>query len=192
MEKDLSRLVDEAADALAREIEAEAGQQAARILAEAQEDARRIQEKELAAAEAWVQAHRARRLSQVKAQLLQEKLDLKHAMVQKALEMLAERLETVRSDPGAYRKTMALLIEQAAQAMDEPVVEVNPQDLDMVRELARELGIRVKEVRPNPDVSAGAILRDQRRGFAVHNTLEQRAERARAVLLGRFREVFGI
>jgi len=190
MGEEIERLAREAADAEAWSGELAARAEAQRIIAEAE----RLAEAKIAqaerSAERWLAAERAKRLGEAQKRILEDTLTVRHRGVERATALARKALYEIRSDPERYAPVLEALILEAAEGIENPLVEVAPQDLELAKEILRRNGIK-GEVRPSSAVDAGAVVRDAARGFSVYNTFSERLAKAAEVLLFRFGEVFG-
>jgi len=190
MDERVERIARVAADAEAWSGELRARAEAQKIIAEAQRTAEAKLAQAERAAERWLTTERAKRLGEARSRILEDMLTVKHRAVEKATAKAREALSALRSDPARYAPVLERLILEAADGIENPLVEVAPQDLDLARDILRKNGIK-GEVRPSSAVDAGAIVRDTARGFSVYNTFSERVGKAADLLLSRFGEVFG-
>gem|GEM_PF-1659296 len=191
MDERIERLARGAADAEAWSGELKARDEASELIAEAKGRAAATVARAERAAEKWLATERAKRLGEANSRILEDTLTVKHRAVERAIARARQMLSDLRADPDRYAPILENLILEAAGSIENPLVEVAPQDVELAGDILRNNGIK-GEVRPSSTVDAGAVVRDPARGFSVYNTFSERLEKAADLLLSRFGEVFGV
>ena len=118
---------------------------------------------------------------------------------------LGELMEVVK-DRKRYRDVLKRLVEETlAYVGEDAVVYANPRDVDLVKEVLRELpqewvmkppgdvhmwdvDVAKWEVVADENVWAGVVVRDRGRNFILNNDLSVRLDRAYQSLLEEFRK----
>ncbi|HXF82532.1 MAG TPA: V-type ATP synthase subunit E family protein, partial [bacterium] len=109
-------------------------------------------------------------------------LQAKDQVIAEVFRRAEAQLAQLRGDRARYAGLLrALLREAAAGLSGRLIVEAHPDDRDLVRQAAKELGLDA-EVVAAEDVQGGVRVATADRRFIVENTLRSRLERARPVL----------
>lgn len=198
-------------------VEREVRQTAERLLKEAYERASRILNKAEIEADDILREHRplahsvytqsyhsflSDYYSKAKAKILSAQMEILREARQKAL---GELMEVVK-DRKRYRDVLKRLVEETlAYVGEDAVVYANPRDVDLVKEVLRELpqewvmkppgdvhmwdvDVAKWEVVADENVWAGVVVRDRGRNFILNNDLSVRLDRAYQSLLEEFRK----
>jgi len=174
-------------------LEKESAAEIERILAEARERAAQITAEARRQAAEHLQAARQRSEGERKAALARAAssaqvraaalvLQAKDRALAEVFSRAEAELQRIQQDRARYAAALRALMREAAVGLSgRLVVEVHPDDRDLARQIARDLGIDA-EVAAAPDVSGGVRVATLDRRFVVENTLSSRIERVKPVL----------
>lgn len=172
------------------------------ILRVAREEAKVIREKAQAELEEiknqeytkfryWEQLERSKQIG--KARQIEKDLILKskHKVIADVVKKFQEEYVEILKSPEKYREIMKSLLLEAYKEVEggDIVIYTSKKDRKLVEELLREIGIEAN-FKTKEEKFDGVILEDQSRGFYVYNTVEDRLERAREILLEEFSKIF--
>lgn len=174
-------------------LEKEAGAEIERALAEARAQAEQLVAQATEEAQTYLAAQRQRleaerKAAQVKAQSAAQVkasaliLQAKDQAIGEVFAAAEAELSRVQQDRSRYGAVLRGLIREAASGLAGRItVEVNPKDLDLVRQAVKELKLDA-EVNTADDVSGGTRVTSDDGRFIVENTLVSRVERVKPLL----------
>lgn len=161
------------------------------ILEKAQAELEEIKNQEYTKFRYWEQLERSKQIG--KARQIEKDLILKskHKVIADVVKKFQEEYVEILKSPEKYREIMKSLLLEAYKEVEggDIVIYTSKKDRKLVEELLREIGIEAN-FKTKEEKFDGVILEDQSRGFYVYNTVEDRLERAREILLEEFSKIF--
>ncbi len=168
-----------------------ARKEAKSIIEKAQDELEEIKKQEYSKFKYWEQLERSRQIG--KARQIEKDLILKakHKVIADVVKRFEEEYGEILKSPEKYREIMKTLLLEAYKEVEggDIVVYTSKKDRKLLEELLNETGIKAKLKAKDEDFE-GVILEDQSRGFYIYNTIKDRLERARDILLEEFSKIF--
>ncbi len=178
--EDIFRALEEQADDEVNRILHAATVQADAIEHEARDEAERITNAKIQAADAAVQNKATKAVNSARLQVKRDLAEVRDHAVDAVFDETAKRLAAMRGTPGYERILTALLKEASARVDGECEIRVGPEDADLAKKVASDLGLTFTVV-PTLD-SIGGVIVSTHEGRVVHdNTFESRLYKARNV-----------
>jgi len=182
MSSELVAILEKESAAEIERILAEARERAAQITAEARRQAAEHLQAARQRSEGERKAALARAASSAQVRAAALVLQAKDRALAEVFSRAEAELQRIQQDRARYAAALRALMREAAVGLSgRLVVEVHPDDRDLARQIARDLGIDA-EVAAAPDVSGGVRVATLDRRFVVENTLSSRIERVKPVL----------
>jgi len=191
MEKEqIRKIVIDNAEEEAQKILEAARQYISKVQEEAKSRLNRIKEQEEARFRYWEQLERSREIGKA---LQIEKdyiLTAKHRVIEDIVKKFQEDYRNLSKDPEKYRSILKNLLVEAFNEVKggELVVYTSEKDRSILEKILKEEGIKAQLETKKEDFD-GVIIEDRKRGFLVYNTIENRLERAREILLEEFSKI---
>jgi V/A-type H+-transporting ATPase subunit E len=190
MEKEVRDILLNVANREAEEIKKEARNKADEIMREAQREAERRLEAERSRLKAKLQVERSKRIGEAE-RIAKEKILLaEHKIVEEVVKETFKELSKLRERGEEYRRVLTNLLGEALQDIEGGDIEVhtNPEDVALLEEILREKELKYRVI-SDKGVELGVVVYDTSRGFVVYNTLRNRLEKAKGILLENLKEV---
>lgn len=180
------RALETAFEKRKREIFARAQREIRAIQEEAEAQRQRVIQKRLQKLKQQMAVRRARELGLAHRDAREEILEAKYAVVHRIEQRVRERLKQL--GPDAWRRVLQAWLREVLpyvqEAQGKVVVRVPQGYRSLVEQELRAQAVSARvEVQEAPDLDLGVVLEDQDRGFRVQNTLEERFQRARTLML---------
>lgn len=178
--EDIFRALEEQADDEVNRILHAATVQADAIEHEARDEAERITNAKIQAADAAVQNKATKAVNFARLQVKRDLAEVRDNAVDAVFDEAAKRLAAMRGTPEYERIFTELLKEASARAGGECEIRVGPEDADLAKKVASDLGLTFSVV-PTLDAIGGVIV-STHEGRVVHdNAFESRLHKARNV-----------
>ncbi len=191
MERERVRqIVIENAREEAENILKEARVEAQKILDQAKQELERIKNQEESRFRYWEQLERSREIGRARQIEKDNLLKAKHRVINEVVEKFVEEYSKISQDPIRYREILKSLLLEAYNEVKggDIVVYTSKKDRSVIEDILKETGISAK-LDTREDDFDGVILEDKNRGFLVYNTIKDRLERAREILLEEFSKI---
>lgn len=189
MEKEVKELLLKSARKEAEEIIGEARRRAEEIMEGARrevEEIRKIEEEKL---KRKLSIYRSKVLGKAEKEAKERILRAKHEVIERVKEKALEELSKMRKKRDEYKKVLKFLLIEAVQEVSEnPEIHVNPEDKELISQVLDEIDFKAKIVE-DESVLSGVVVYDVERGFVVYNTLEERLEKAKELLLEKMESI---
>jgi vacuolar-type H+-ATPase subunit E/Vma4 len=182
MSSELVTILEKEANAEIERILTEARGQAERLIAQANQETQAYltEQRHRIDAERKAALVKADSAAQVRASALV--LQAKDQAIAEVFATAGAELSRLQQDKSRYGAILRGLIREASGALSGRVtVQVNPKDLDLVKQAVKDLKLGA-EVKPGDDVSGGVRLVSGDGRFVVENTLVSRVERVRSLI----------
>ncbi len=192
MEKEqIKQIVIENASKEVESILNSARAEAKSIIGKAQAELEEIKRQEYSKFKYWEQLERSRQIG--KARQIEKDLILKskHKVISDVIKRFEEEYVEILKSPEKYREIVKTLLLEAYKEVEggDIVIYTSKKDRKLMEELMNETGIKAKLKTRDEDFE-GVILEDQSRGFYIYNTIKDRLERAKDILLEEFSKIF--
>lgn len=140
-------------------------------------------------AERWIELERQRRIGLAQLKINEAYLSAEHEILSRVFDGLEDEVKSRLKDENLYRQYLNTLVNEifSRNSFDEPVVRVNPSDVEILSDILKKSGIEAR-VEPDPSVEYGIVVEDGERGFLVYNTLNTRLERVRRIVSEKIRK----
>jgi V/A-type H+-transporting ATPase subunit E len=186
--EDIFRALEEQADDEVNRILHAATVQADAIEHEAKDEAERITSAKIEAAEAAVQNKATKAVNAARLQVKRDLAEVRDNAVDAVFDEAADRLAAMRGTP-EYERVFAELLKEASARVDgECEVQVGPEDADLAKKVAGDLGLTFT-VAPTLETIGGVIVATNGGRVVHNNTFESRLHKARNVAGTRIAEV---
>ena len=185
---EIRKIVIENAEEQAQAILDEAREYVAKSLDKAKKELDKIKSQEEAKYRYWEQLERSREIGKA----LQTEKDLilkaKHRVIEEIIKRFWEDYKNIT--PEKYREILKNLFVEAYNEVKggDLIVYTSEKDRSLLEEILKELGIKARLETRKEDFD-GVIIEDKNRGFLIYNTIENRLERAREILLEEFSKI---
>ncbi len=150
-----------------------------------------IKKREYAKFAYWEQLERSRQIG--KARQIEKDLILKskHKVIADVVKEFQKEYVEILKSPERYREIMKSLLLEAYKEVEggDIVIYTSKKDRKLIEELLKETGIKAI-LETKDEEFDGVILADQNRGFYIYNTVKDRLDRARDILLEEFSKIF--
>ncbi len=161
------------------------------IIGKAHAELEEIKRQEYSKFKYWEQLERSRQIG--KARQIEKDLILKskHKVISDVIKRFEEEYVEILKSPEKYREIMKTLLLEAYKEVEggDIVIYTSKKDRKLMEELMNETGIKAKLKTRDEDFE-GVIIEDQSRGFYIYNTIKDRLERAKDILLEEFSKIF--
>ncbi len=168
----------------------EARDEAKKILDHAKSELEKIKNQEEARFRYWEQLERSREIGRARQIEKDNLLKAKHRVINEVVQKFEEEYSKISQDPESYREILKSLLLEAYNEVKggDIVVYTSKKDRSLVEKILQETGIPAKLETREANFD-GVILEDKNRGFLVYNTIKDRLERAREILLEEFSKI---
>lgn len=185
---DIRKIVIENAEEEARAILDEARQYVEKALEDAKKELEKIKNQEEARYRYWEQLERSRQIGkalQIEKDLL---LKAKHRVIEDIIKRFREDYKNI--SPEKYREILKNLFVEAYNEVKggDLTVYTSEKDRSTLEKILKEMGIKAR-LETKKEKFDGVIIEDKNRGFLIYNTIENRLERAREILLEEFSKI---
>ncbi|GMR04603.1 MAG: hypothetical protein BMS9Abin23_0503 [Thermodesulfobacteriota bacterium] len=175
-EEDLLKAVEEDARAQAQGLIQDAEKEAAGIVEEAESEAASVRAERLGALSEAMARRRTALINGARIRTAALKLEARLGVIEEAVVMAVKRLKGLPEDKyrillNRFFKELERRWQEAGPGTD-PVVFVNPADVDIIED-------QPVEIRPDADVSLGVVFASADGRIRFENTVETRIKRAR-------------
>ncbi len=186
----VKRIILENAREEVEKILQEARGEAKNIIEHAKLELKRIREEEEAKFRYWEQLERSREIGRAKQIEKDNILKARHSVINEVVKRFEEEYAKISRDRERYREILKSLLVEAYREVKggDVVVYTSKKDRSLVESILNETGISAKLEIRDKDFD-GVILEDKSRGFLVYNTIKDRLERAREILLEEFSKI---
>lgn len=189
MEKEVREILFNIAKREAEGIVKEARSKAEEIMKEADREAEKMLEDERNKLKTQLEIERSKRIGVAERMAKEKVLIAEHKIVEEVVKETLEGLSKLRGNVNEYKRVLTHLIEEALVMQEGDIeIHVNPEDKILIEGVISDMGLKLKVV-PDESVNLGIVLYDTSRGFVVYNTLEERLEKAKGLLLENLKEV---
>lgn len=184
-EDTLISALEEDARAQAGRVLEEAREAAEAALNEAREEAKALEESSFLQLDSALKRKRAALLNAARTKASGEKLKVRHALIERAMEEAGKRFSSMPEDE--YRRLLARLFSELKSDWERgrpgegPVVFVNPADVGLIE--------TSYEVRPDSRVSLGVVFASSDGTVRFENSVPGRLSRAKAVMVPAMNEL---
>ena len=186
--EDIRKIVIENAEEQAQTILDEARRDVEKTFEAAKRELEKIKAQEEARYRYWEQLERSRQIGkalQIEKDLI---LKAKHRVIEDIIKRFREEYQNV--SPEKYREILKNLFVEAYNEVKGGDLKVytSEKDRSILEKLLKKMGIEARLETKKGDFD-GVIIEDQNRGFLIYNTIENRLERAREILLEEFSKI---
>lgn len=186
--EDIFKALEEQADAEVNQILHVATVQADAVEHEARDEAERITGVKIAAAETAVRNKAAKSVNAARLQVRRDLAEVRDNTVDAVFAEAKERLAAMRGT-AEYERVFATLAKESLARVDtECEVQVAPEDADLAKKVAGELGVECT-VSPTLDTIGGLVVSTHGGRVVRRNTFESRMLKARSLAGAKVAEV---
>lgn len=155
--------------------------QIASIKQDAEEKARIIRSEVLQKAKEEIDIEEAKMIGQARSQANMEVLEARRKGFDLVLHLAKERLKNLSKETDYIQQFEFLAREAVAGLKGKLTAEVSPQDVSLAQDIFKKLKREI-EVKANPKVQGGIIVKSPETHISVENTLESRLQKAFSML----------